>query len=266
MRVKVLSLVLLLSLVLFSGCASKDVNPTKNTQETVQMSKADQEEDEFLDEFEEELKVEDVSDPLEGYNRAMTSFNDGVYEYVLRPVSNGYEAVTTKGIRESVGNFFHNLFYPVRLVNNLLQGKFVNSAEETGRFVINSTIGLFGLFDVAKSEFDLEPHNEDFGQTLGYWGVGVGPHIVLPFLGPSNLRDTFSMYPNSLVNPVDYHSDRSYNVTNDYKKSIALKAYQKLNAVSLSNDAYGKMKKDAVDLYPYLRDVYEQYREQQIKE
>jgi phospholipid-binding lipoprotein MlaA len=266
MRVKVLSLVLLLSLVLFSGCSSKKEVMVTTIQNESSLSKEQQEEDEFLDEFEEEMKVEEVYDPLEGYNRVMTSFNDGVYEYVLEPVSNGYKAVTNEGVRDSVGNFFHNLFYPIRLVNNLLQGKFANSAEETGRFVINSTIGLFGLFDVAKSGFDLEPHNEDFGQTLGYWGVSGGPHIVLPFLGPSNLRDSLSLYPDSLANPVDYHSDRSYNLTNDFWDGLKVKSFDKINTVAQSNDAYGKMKEDAIDLYPYLRDVYEQYREQQIKE
>ncbi|PIF04766.1 MAG: ABC transporter [Arcobacter sp.] len=227
---------------------------------------ADVEEDEFLDEFEEEMKIETKSDPLSGYNRVMTSFNDGLYEYVLSPIANGYRYVVHKEIRSSVGNFFHNILYPMRFINNLLQGKLKNSAEETGRFLINSTIGILGLFDPAKSWFDLEPHNEDFGQTLGFYGVGAGPHIVLPFFGPSNLRDALSLYPDGLLNPAVYNDDRGYNITNSYGESLVLKAYQSVNDISLRHGEYEKLKKDAIDLYPYLRDIYEQYREKEIKE
>lgn len=253
-----------LGVLLFTGCSSKltpqkDVSVEKNISQNTS-------EDDFLDEFADEMKVEEKSDPLSGYNRVMTSFNDGVYEYVLAPVSRGYKTVVHEEIRSSIGKFFHNILYPIRLVNNLLQGKIKNSGEETGRFIINTTIGIFGLFDPAKSYFGLEPHDEDFGQTLGYWGVGAGPHIVLPFLGPSNLRDTLSLYPDSLANPVDYHNHRGYNLTGSYGESLVLKAFDRVNYTSLHEGEYEKLKKDAIDLYPYLRDVYEQYREKKIKE
>ncbi|MGB3750297.1 MAG: VacJ family lipoprotein, partial [Arcobacteraceae bacterium] len=186
--------------------------------------------------------------------------------YALAPVARGYKFVVHQEIRSSVNKFFHNILYPLRLVNNLLQGKVKNSGEETGRFLINSTVGILGLFDPAKSYFGLESHDEDFGQTLGYWGVGAGPHIVLPFFGPSNLRDAVSLYPDSMVNPVDYHQDRFYNLTNNYGESLYVKAFSKINSVSLKEGEYEKLKENAVDLYPFLRDVYEQYREQQIKE
>ena len=268
----IVSFILFISIILFSGCSSKNINQDnikiENTKEYTEeaTSQESSEEDEFLDEFEEEMQIEEKSDPLSGYNRVMTNFNDGMYEYVLAPVASGYKKVVHKEIRSSVGKFFHNILYPIRLVNNLLQGKIKNSGEETGRFVINTTIGLLGLFDPAKSYFGLEAHNEDFGQTLGYYGVGSGPHIVLPFLGPSNLRDTFSLYPDSLVSSIDYQKERSYNLTNSYGESLWLKAYDKVNYVSLHEGEYEKLKKDAVDLYPFLRDVYEQYRDKQIKE
>lgn len=262
----VFSFLFLINIIFISGCSSKKVQINNNGTVEVQKVEETSEEDEFLDEFEEEMKVEEKSDPLSGYNRVMTNFNDGVYEYALAPVARGYKKVVHKEIRTSVGNFFHNILYPIRLVNNLLQGKFKNSGEETGRFVINTTIGILGLFDPAKSYFGLEAHNEDFGQTLGYYGVGGGPHIVLPFFGPSNLRDTFSMYPDALLNPVDYHDERAYNLTNNYGESLILKTYNKVNYVSLHEGEYENLKKDAVDLYPFLRDVYEQYREQKIKE
>ncbi len=268
----IVSIILFIAIILFSGCSSKNINQDnskiENTKEHTEeaTSQESSEEDEFLDEFEEEMQIEEKSDPLSGYNRVMTNFNDGMYEYVLAPVASGYKKVVHKEIRSSVGKFFHNILYPIRLVNNLLQGKMKNSGEETGRFVINTTVGLLGLFDPAKSYFGLEAHNEDFGQTLGYYGVGSGPHIVLPFLGPSNLRDTFSLYPDSLVSPIDYQKERSYNLTNSYGESLWLKAYDKVNYVSLHEGEYEKLKKDAVDLYPFLRDVYEQYRDKQIKE
>ncbi|MGK0256291.1 MAG: phospholipid-binding lipoprotein MlaA [Arcobacteraceae bacterium] len=254
--------VLSFTILIYSGCSNKNVQ-IESTNSSVEKV---YEEDAFLDEFADEMKVEKKSDPFSGYNRMMTSFNDGLYEYVLAPTARSYKNIVHEEIRGSVGNFFHNILYPIRLVNNVLQGKIKNSGEETGRFIINSTIGILGLFDPAKSYFELVPHNEDFGQTLGYWGVGAGPHIVLPFLGPSNLRDTLSLYPTSLVNPVDYQEDRNYNLTNNYDESLGLKVFKTVNYLSLHEGEYEKLKKDAVDLYPYLRDVYEQYREKQIRE
>ena len=246
-----------------SGCSTKEVRYTDHQIISENSTNSD---DEFLDEFEDEMEIEEKSDPLSGYNRAMTTFNDNLYEYILSPVANGYTNVTTIEIRESVNNFFHNILYPVRLVNNLLQGKFKNSLEETERFVINTTIGGLGLFDIAKNKFDIQAHNEDFGQTMGYWGVSAGPHIVLPFFGPSNLRDTFSMYPDSFSSPMDYNEKRGYNLSNSYAESVLVKVYHKVNYVSLHEGEYEYLKKDAVDLYPYLRDIYEQYRVKQIKE
>jgi len=251
-----------LILFLFSGCSTKDINTNSIKNTNVEFDS----EDEFLEEFEQEMQIEEIADPLSGYNRAMTSFNDGAYEYVLSPISNGYRTIVHKEIRNSVGNFFHNILYPLRLINNLLQAKFKNSAEETGRFVINSTVGIFGLFDPAKSYFGLEEHNEDFGQTLGVYGIGAGPHIVLPLFGPSNLRDTFSMIPNYLVNPLDYYEDRGYNLTSNVKESIYVKTFETINKTSLNGKQYEMIKKDAIDLYPYLRDMYEQRRLKEIEE
>ena len=263
--------ILVFSAYIFSGCSSK-VEPSKNThvvtekQKNISYDNAIAEEDEFLDEFDDELKIERRSDPFSGYNRVMTSFNDTLYEYVLAPTSRGYRFLVHKEIRISIANFFQNIEYPQRVINNLLQGKLYNSLEETERFIVNSTIGIFGLFDPAKSYFNIKPHNEDLGQTLGYWGVGAGPHIVLPFLGPSNLRDTLSLYPDSYLNPIDYQEDRTHNLTNDYGESVGIKTFGMINYLSLHSREYDKLKEGAIDLYPYLRDIYEQRREKQIKE
>lgn len=248
----------------FTGCSSKNIEkPSEATLYEVTENNASSGD---VDDFSDEFKVEEVYDPFSRYNRFMTGFNDGAYEYVLKPVSKGYKSVLHVEVRESVRNFFNNLYFPMRLANNILQGKLLYASEESARFVLNTTVGIAGLFDPAKSCFELQAHEEDFGQTLGFYGVGSGPHIVLPLLGPSNLRDTISLYPDSLLSPIDY-SERSYwTLTDTLAEYLAAKSLENVNYISLNMDRYEKMRKDAVDLYPYLRDVYEQYRNKQIKE
>jgi phospholipid-binding lipoprotein MlaA len=253
--------------VLFlTGCS------TKTTQGEISKSnpQVNETSDPFLDEFNDEFSVssekEQQSDPFEGYNRIMTSFNDGVYTYVLIPVAKGYRAITHEKVRESIGNFFSNLFIPVSIVNNILQGEFKDSGTELGRFLINTTLGFAGLFDPAKESFGIESKKEDFGQTLGVWGIGSGPHIVLPFLGPSNLRDFVGIFPDSYINPVDYYDDRSYNLLNNTKESTGAKLFDRVNYTAINDGQYEAMKEDAIDLYPYFKNAYEQYRTNQIKE
>ncbi len=223
--------------------------------------------EESFAEFENELQVEERVDPLSGFNRVMTTFNDTTYRYLLSPVAKTYKDVVHKDIRKSVDNFFHNILFPVRFVNNLLQFKFQNTVDETGRFLINSTVGFLGFFDPAREQFNLQPHNEDFGQTLGYWGVGTGFHIVWPFLGPSNLRDSIGSFGvDSYLDPLIYYEDRPHNLLNSYEESLGIKFYKQINYTSLHYGEYENLTKDAIDLYPFLRDSYEQYRAQQIKE
>lgn len=247
----------------FTGCSSKSVEKPKEA--IVYEEKSSVANDE-LAEFAEEMEVKEIYDPFMPYNRVMTSFNDGAYDYVLKPVAEGYKAVLHEEIRESVRNFFNNLYFPMRLANNFLQGKFCNAFEETERFVLNSTVGILGLFDPAKRHFDIEAHEEDFGQTLGFYGVGGGPHIVIPLFGPSNLRDLISIYPDSFLSPIDYTERDYWTLTDTPAGYLGAKALENVNYVSLNMDRYEKMRKDAVDLYPYLRDVYEQHREKQIEE
>lgn len=249
-----------------SGCTTNKNEPTTpNT--TIEQQLNSNEMDDELSEFEEEMESPEIHDPLGGYNRIMTSFNDTVMVYVVIPLSNGYKAVIPLGVRQSVSNFFNNAAFPVRFANNLLQGKIENTTEETQRFLLNTTLGMAGLFDVAKDQFEIKPHKEDFGQTLGYWGVDAGPHIVLPFLGPSNLRDLVGIFPDSYANPLEYYEQRDhYNIFANSIDALGAKAFSKVNETSLSGNAYEKIKADAVDLYPFLRDMYEQYREKQIQE
>lgn len=220
----------------------------------------------FSDEFSDE-KLE-VFDPLSEYNRVMTSFNDKAYTYFLNPVSKGYSTVVPEVARTGVSNFFDNLLFPIRFINNLLQFKFKNSAEELGRFVINSTFGLLGVMDVAGENLGWKEHDEDFGQTLGYYGIGPGFHIVLPFLGPSNLRDSLGLVADGYVSPINNFgdSDINYKIPNNDEQTIYIATGKSINKTSLRLGQYESLKKDALDLYPFLRDVYEQKREKDIKE
>ncbi|MEM0911130.1 MAG: VacJ family lipoprotein [Pseudomonadota bacterium] len=134
-----------------------------------------------------------VSDPLEGVNRVIWDFNyDILDKFILKPVTQGYVAVTPQPVRTGLLNFSENLEEPFNLVNNLLEGSFHQSAVNFSRFVINTTVGVLGIFDVA-STMDLEPAQEDLGQVLGIWGLGTGPYLMLPVLGPSEVRDTTGM-------------------------------------------------------------------------
>ena len=238
----------------------------------------DEEEEGFDDEFEDEFGAaeKEVFDPLSGYNRVMTDFNDSLYVWFLDPVARGYRWVLPYAARRGVKNFFHNLLFPLRFVNNALQLKIKNAGEEFLRFSINSTIGILGFWDPAKEWFDLEAHEEDFGQTLGYYGVGGGFHVVLPFLGPSNVRDMFSLYPDMQMDPVNYVENRPYNfpkqegeyqgVSKQTLQEVDLTLLKIINRESLRIGQYANLKKDAIELYPFLRDVYEQNRAKLIKE
>lgn len=224
-------------------------------------------ENDFADEFEtsQTPSLNSAYDPFSSYNRAMTDFNDFVYVEFLTPAAKRYRDNTPDGLRMVMGNFFDNITFPIRFANNLLQMKTTQAAEELGRFLVNSTIGLFGFFDPASSE-GLEQHPEDFGQTLGYYGVGSGFHFVLPILGPSNLRDIVGMSADSWISPVSYYHGREYNLLENQEQSMGARALETLNLRSKDPDAYEKIKTDAIDLYPFLREAYEQNRQKQIKE
>lgn len=130
----------------------------------------------------------DEKDPWESWNRSVFAFNETLDKYILRPVAMAYRNVAPQPVDDAISNVFGNLVEPITIVSDIGQGKFVQAISDTGRFVTNSTIGIFGLFDVAR-HIGLDKHNEDIGQTLAVWGVGSGPYLMLPFLGPSTLRD-----------------------------------------------------------------------------
>lgn len=145
-------------------------------------------------------------DPWEGVNRVVFRFNDTVDTYALKPVAKGYDKVTPQVLQDGIGNVFSNLGDVVVLSNDLLQGKIHDAGIDTSRILFNTTFGLLGFFDVA-TRMGLQKNDEDFGQTLGAWGLGSGPYVVLPLLGPSSVRDTVGRVPDSFLQPYPYIDD-----------------------------------------------------------
>jgi phospholipid-binding lipoprotein MlaA len=195
------------------------------------------------------------NDPFEGYNRAMFTFNDKLDKVALKPAASAYQTVVPSFIQTGIGNFFGNLGDVWTAVNNLLQGKGADGMSDIMRVVINSTLGLGGLIDIG-SEAGFQKHKEDFGQTLGKWGVNAGPYIVLPLLGPSTLRDTVAL-------PVDFKGDMwlyvdpvSVRNTGSVIRVIDKRA-SLLDAGNLIEDA-------ALDPYQFMRDAYMQRRKNQV--
>jgi phospholipid-binding lipoprotein MlaA len=144
-----------------------------------------------------------AKDPIEGINRGIYKFNDVVDRATLKPVAKGYKKITPEWLRRGVGNFFSNLQYPATIINQLLQGKPKLAARDTGRLLTNTLLGFGGILDPA-SRVGLDKNDEDLGQTLGVWGVPSGPFIMLPFLGPSTIRDAPSSFAEFFIDPLTY--------------------------------------------------------------
>jgi phospholipid-binding lipoprotein MlaA len=149
------------------------------------------------------VTAENAEDPYEDFNRQMFAFNEGLDRAVVEPVARGYRAITNEPIRQGVSNFLNNLGEPLTFANEVLQGKIPNAAGTVGRFLINSTVGIAGVFTPAQS-IGIERTDEDFGQTLGVWGFDSGPYLVLPFIGPSSPRDGIGVAADFFVDPVNY--------------------------------------------------------------
>ena len=208
----------------------------------------------FLDDDDEIL---DVWDPIEPFNRGMFWFNDKLYFWLMKPIARGYRWITPEPFRVAVGNIFTNLATPVRPVNAGLQGKFGDAGNELVRFGTNSTIGILGMFDPSKEHFGIALKNEDTGQTMGHYGIGPGPYLVIPFIGPSSARDGIGLV-------ADSYMDLTYHIweNSDYWYAIA---YRQLNKLALDKDTYEGIKKDALDPYLFVRDAWAQYRQNLVE-
>ncbi len=191
------------------------------------------------------------ADPLEPINRVSYRIHEVGDRYVLRPVARGYRAITPRPVRTGIGNFFRNLGMPVVVVNGLLQGKFAQAADDTGHFLVNTTLGIGGLFDVA-TRAGIERSDEDFGQTLAVWGVPSGPYVFIPFMGPTTFRDGAGRFADTYAHPLRYYGNSSVRY-----KSIALFAIQTRKELL----AFDRQLKQAADPYVLIREAYLQRRE-----
>jgi phospholipid-binding lipoprotein MlaA len=192
-----------------------------------------------------------ITDPLEPLNRGIYKFNDAADKAVVKPVARAYRAVTPAPVRTGVGNFFSNLGDVLVTANDLLQFKFRQAATDATRVLLNSTFGVAGLFDVA-TPAGLEQHNEDFGQTLGYWGMGPGAYLMLPLLGPSTLRDTVGRV-------VDNYGDPVTNIGHVPTRNSGIGARLVDRRAGLL-DTDKLLEEAALDPYVFLRDAYLQRR------
>lgn len=200
-------------------------------------------------------RAKNPADPLESINRGIYKFNDTVDKNVIKPVAQGYKAVMPTVGRVMVSNFFSNLDDVVVTANDLLQFKLVQGFSDGMRFVVNTTVGVFGLIDVA-STGGLQKHNEDFGQTLGKWGVGNGPYLVLPILGPSTLRDTAGLYADGYTSPMYQMNDMGARNQAYLTRGI--------NRRSEFLDQEKVLDEAMIDPYTFMRDAYLLHRTSQV--
>jgi phospholipid-binding lipoprotein MlaA len=201
------------------------------------------------------VSAPDERDPWESFNRSVYAFNTDFDRSIGRPVAEAYRDYTPDTLQTGVSNFFSNLDDVLVILNDILQFKFKQAAQDLSRFAFNTTAGIFGLIDVS-SHMDLPKHHEDFGQTLASWGVGSGPYLVLPFLGPSDVRDTTGLAADWQVDPV-------YTINDDAARwsAIILRAVDKRASVLELTKA---MEKSGIDPYVFMRNGYLQYRENLI--
>ncbi|MFP4381425.1 MAG: VacJ family lipoprotein [Candidatus Sumerlaeia bacterium] len=219
--------------------------------------------DEFLAGFEDEYgdleeKPKPVSDPLKPWNVVWYEVNDRLYFWVIRPLGKGWAFIMPRPVRTGVDNFFDNITYPGRVINNLLQAKFRNSGIETARFLTNTTVGVLGFWDAADYFWELKPKKEDFDQTFAVWTVPSGWYIVWPFFGPSTLRGTVGMVCDRFADPMTYASQ--------YHWGFRLASpVDLINSDSLEETSrLEQVKEMSVDPYPALRNAYLQSRREAI--
>lgn len=271
-------LLLMLGLAILPGFQAAHAQPDEGRavrDEFASEDGGDEFEDEFSEYFEDEgTAAPTVSDPLEGFNRAMFWVNDYLYFYAARPAARAWGATVPLPLRRGISNAFYNLAYPIRFVNSLLQGKPGRAAQETGRFLLNSTFGLGGLVNVAKG-VDLDPPEEDLGQTFGVWGLGHGFYLYLPFIGPSSARDFSGRLGDRFLDPMTWlfwdfsNEDKQLKEWSDSERlwvPLAITAGDTINDLSFRIGDYEALKRASLDPYAAIRDIYVQARINQVRE
>ena len=210
------------------------------------------------DDFETSKVEDEIYDPFEPVNRAIFSFNNVADRVVLEPIAKGYKKLPSP-IQSGISNFLSNLRAPLVVVNQLLQGQGENAIQSSGRFIINSTVGLLGVFDVAE-KIGIEEKEEDFGQTLATWGVGDGFYIVLPLFGPSNIRDTSGMLITMVTDPIN-----AYAVSEGEAWLVPMRtAANAVDQRSKIIDEVNALRDNSVDYYAAVRSSYYQNRKAAI--
>lgn len=212
--------------------------------------------DDFFAEYESDQKEHSVPDPFYWFNYSMYHFNDKLYFWGLKPLAQGYKFVAPVELRRGINNFFYNILFPVRLVNNLLQGKRTSAGREFSIFMIN-TMGSLGFERLAQDKHGFKDSREDLGQTLGSYGLGQGFYLVLPFLGPSSLRDFAGTAGDYFLSPMGY--------MNDTEVKMGVTALDVVNGTSLRIGDYEAVKEAAFDPYISLKDAYLQLRQNRVK-
>ncbi len=207
--------------------------------------------------------TEDIADPFQGFNKAVFAFNDAADQALIRPIAKGYRAVVPKPARNGLRNFLHNLRAPVNLVNEILQGDLDGAGTVLTRTAINTLIGLGGIVDVAAME-DIPYEQEDFGQTLAVWGVGHGPYLVLPILGPSSMRDGTGLVADMFLDPLNWYF---YNVRPENEGW----QYARLAAEGIARreellEALDDLRSNSFDYYAALRSAYVQRRATMVRD
>ncbi len=200
---------------------------------------------------------ETVPDPLYRFNYRMYQFNDKLYFWLIKPVTQGYKTAVPLIVRSDIKNFFYNLLFPVRFVNSILQGKFSGAGSELTIFIMNSSAGGLGFGRPAQKIFKLKNFDEDLGQTLGSYSIGEGFYIVLPVLGPFTLRDLTGYVGDAFLKPVNY--------VNPYALSIGISGFDKINNTSFKLGDYKTLKDSSIDPYTAIKNAYIQLRRDKTK-
>jgi len=250
---KIISRFFIITLIaaLLTGCAT-----TKQTERTDNFTL-----DEEWDAYDEELVIKD---PFEGYNRFMFGVNNNIYKFVLNPLSKVYDFLVPKKIQGSVNNFVRAISTPKRFFNCIFQGKPKGAATELGRLLINSTLGIGGLFDPADRVFNLKQQDEDFAQTLGHYGMGAGTYLIWPVIGPSTTRESFGLVVDSALNPLLWLGIYDVSPEDGFN---AITLTKRVNSYShTTRDAYERLTENALDPYIALQYAFVQNRNKKVKE
>ena len=203
-------------------------------------------------------EVSEDYDPWERFNEKIFNFNYKLDRYVVKPVAKVYDQIVLNGEKQAIHNAYDNVAMPRRFLNSLFQGKFKGAGREMARFVINSTLGIGGMADVAKYQFHIEKSDEDTGQTFGVYGAGPGPYLVLPFFSPFTVRDAIGYAFDAAMDPINY--------VLPLLPSIAKKGEDILNERALNLDTFESVEEATLDLYSAVRNAYLTRRKQQIAE